>query len=102
MIQFQIDNFDVELATKNCLKDNNIQYYGFIMNAQDKVKVAIENNIDIFIDDAIKNCANMAEAGIKTFIMDSIINLNYQNDKLTRVYSWPHLYQEISKLKEVN
>ena len=100
--RFQMDNFDVESASKNWLKDNNIQYDEFIMNAQDKVIVAKQNNIDIFIDDAIKNCENMAEAGIKTFIMDSIINLNYQNDKLTRIYSWPHLYQEISNLKEVN
>ena len=100
--RFQMDNFDVESGTKKWLKDNNIQYDEFIMNAEDKVKVATENNIDIFIDDAIKNCDNMAEAGIKTFMMDSIINLNYQNDKITRVYSWPHLYQEILNLKEVN
>ena len=100
--RFQMNNFDVELETKRWLKENNIQYDKFIMNAQDKVSIAKQNNIDIFVDDAIKNCADMADTGIKTFIMDSIINLNYQNDKLTRVYSWPHLYQEISNLKEVN
>ena len=100
--RFQMDNFDVESETKKWLKNNNIKYDKFIMNAQDKVSVAKQNYIDIFIDDAIKNCDDMAEAGIKTFIMDSIINSNYQNDKLTRVYSWPHLYQEISNLREVN
>lgn len=100
--RFQIENFDVESATKKWLKYNNIQYDEFIMNAQDKVSIAKQNNIDVFVDDAIKNCTDMAEVGIKTFIMDSIINLNYQNSKLTRVYSWPHLYQEIINLKEVN
>lgn len=100
--RFKIENFDVEALTSKWLKENNIQYDELIINAQDKVKVAKEKKLDIFIDDAIKNCADMAETGIKTYMMDSIINLNYQNNKITRVYSWPHMYQEILKLKEDN
>ena len=100
--RFQIDKFDVETETTKWLKENNIQYDELIINAQDKVTVAKDKGVDIFIDDAIKNCTNMAEAGIKTFIMDSIVNVNYKNDKLTRVYSWPHVYQEILKQKEEN
>ena len=100
--RFPIENFDVEGETKEWLEENNIEYDEFIMNAQDKVTVAKSKNVDIFIDDAIKNCVSMSETGIKTFMMDTIINLNYQNEKITRVYSWPHLYQEIMKLKEEN
>lgn len=44
----------------------------------------------------------MAEAQIKTYMMDTIINFNHKNDKVKRVYSWPHLHQEITKFKEEN
>lgn len=100
--RFEIDNFSVESETKKWLKENNIKYDELIINAQDKVAVVKDKEVNLFIDDSIKNCADIAQAGIKTFMMDSIVNLNYKNDRLTRVYSWPHLYQEISNLKEVN
>lgn len=100
--RFPSDKFDVEELTKRWLKDNKINYDKLILNAQDKVKFAKDNQVDVFIDDSIKNCKAMSEANIKTYMMDTIINLNDKNDKVKRVYSWPHLYQEIMKLKEEN
>lgn len=100
--RFPSNKFDVEGLTKKWLKDNKINYDELILNAQDKVKLAKDNNVDIFIDDSIKNCREMADANIKTYIMDTIINLNYKNDKVERVYSWPHIYQEITRYKEEN
>ena len=51
----------------------------------------------MFVDDSFKNCVQMLEKGIHTYIFDTRINENLENEKLQRVYSWPHFYQEIEK-----
>lgn len=98
--RFPSDKFDIKELTLRWLKENNINYDELIVNVEDKVKTAKDKHIDLFVDDSIRNCENMAKAEIKTYIMDTIINLNDKNNKVKRVYSWPHLYQEITKFKE--
>ncbi len=98
--RFDTEKSNVEGVTKKWLEDNLIPYDKLILNAQDKVKIAQEKDIDIFVDDSISNCESMANVGIKTYMMDFVVNCNYKNDKVTRVYSWPHLYQEIKKYEE--
>ena len=93
------NKFDVEKYTEQWLEKYNIKYDKLIINAQDKVVVAKDNNIDIFVDDSIKNCMEMSKNNIETFIMDSIVNKEFEDKSIKRVYSWPHLYQEIEKLK---
>ena len=58
---------------------------------------------EIFIDDSCRNCKDIAyNSNAKVFIMDTRVNQNLEDEKITRVYSWPHLYKEIKKLKEEN
>ncbi len=95
--RFPSDKFDIKELTIQWLKDNKINYDELIVNAQDKVEVAKKKQIDIFVDDSIRNCEKMSEAQIETYIMDTIINVNYDNEKIKRIYSWPHFYQEIEK-----
>lgn len=97
--RFPSDNFDVKDLTINWLKDNDIYYDELIVNAQNKVEIAKNKKIDIFVDDSISNCEKMEKAQIKTYMMDTIINLNYKNDAIKRVYSWPHLYKQIHNYK---
>ena len=94
------EKFDVEDLTEKWLMVNEIYYDRLIVNVQDKVELAKNENIEIFVDDSIKNCEEIAKSNIKTFMMNSIINVNYENEKIKRVYSWPHLYQEIKKYIE--
>lgn len=68
--RFPSDKFDVKELTLKWLQDNKINYDELILNAQDKVEVAKNKNVDVFIDDSIKNCTEMAETQIKTYIMD--------------------------------
>ena len=70
------------------------------MSVLNKDEVAQDNNIDIFIDDNITNCLNVAKTGIKTYIMDGLINCNFKDENIERIYSWPHLYQAINKYKK--
>ena len=98
--RFLSDKFDVEKLTKDWLEKYGIPYDKLILNSQNKVIAAKENDIDIFVDDSIKNCTEMAHVGIKTYMMDTIINKNFENENIERVYSWPHLYQKIENYKK--
>lgn len=100
--RFPSEKFDVKELTMKWLKENKIDYDELIINAQDKVEVAKNKKIDLFLDDSIHNCEKMSEAKIRTFMMDSIINLNYKNDTIQRIYSWPHYYQKIHDIEEEN
>lgn len=91
---------EVEKITKKWLEDNEIIYDKLILNAGTKLESCQKYNIDIFIDDSFKNCKELAENGIKTFIMDSKTNGKYDDEKITRVYSWPHVCQEVSKIEK--
>ena len=99
--RFLSDKFDVEKLTKEWLEKYKIPYDKLILNSQNKVIVAQENEIDIFIDDSIKNCTQMANAEIKTYMMDTIVNKDFENENIERVYSWPHLYQKIENYKKI-
>ena len=81
----------------------NVKYDKLIINAKEKLKFVKENNIEIFIDDSCRNCKDIEyNSNAKVFIMDTRVNQNLEDEKITRVYSWPHLYKEIKKLKEEN
>lgn len=98
--RFLSSKFDIEQATKKWLEENEIEYEGIYLNVSDKAKVIKENNIDILIDDNINNCLNAVENGIKTYIMDSLVNYSFKDERIERIYSWPHLYQVINRYKE--
>lgn len=90
-------NFSVKDATLDWLKENNIKYDDIVFNASDKGKVALEKKLDLFIDDSFKNCQDVANAGIKTFIMHTRTNKCLEDEKVTRVYSWPDIYNRIER-----
>ena len=77
-----------------------ILYDELILNAGTKLESCKKYNIDLFIDDSFKNCKELTENGIRTFIMDSQTNQKYNDEKITRVYSWPHICQEVSKIEK--
>ena len=74
-----------------------MHYDKLIVKAQNKGEVAEQNNVDVFVDDSLKNCLSVASKGIKTFIMDNRCNANSNSELVSRVYTWPHLEQEIRK-----
>ena len=98
--RFPSNKFNIEELTKEWLEKYAIPYDKLILNSENKVIAAKENDIDIFVDDSIKNCTQMANAEIKTYMMDTIVNKDFENENIERVYSWPHLYQKIESYKE--
>lgn len=89
---------DTKKITEKWLEKNNIHYDKLIINAKDKLKVAKENNIDIFIDDSYRNCKNIVDnSDIKVFMMNSRVNTMLNDVKIKRVFSWPEIYHLINK-----
>ncbi len=91
----------VENATKQWLETHHILYDKLIMNSQDKSKVAVEENIDLLIDDSIVHCLSVAKKNIKTFLYTTVCNQGCEVLNLERVYSWPQIYKKYqgSKIK---
>ena len=91
---------NVEEITEQWLVDNKVEYDGLFLNASDKLQIAKENNIDIFIDDSFKNCKGIVDnTDIKVYMMNSRANENINDNKIERVYSWPELYNLINNIK---
>lgn len=95
--RFYTENFNVEEVTKRWLEENKIPYNKLMINARNKAEVVKQEKIEIFVDDNIRNCEEIANIGVKTYMMDSMLNRNYKNERIERVYSWPHLNQKIAK-----
>ena len=98
--RFPSEKFNIEELTKGWLKKYDIPYDKLILNSENKVITAKEHCIDIFVDDNIKNCTEMAKVGIKTYIMDTIVNKDFKDENIERVYSWSHLYQKIENYRK--
>lgn len=87
----------VKDLTEKWLKEKEIPYDVLLVNAGTKKEAAMQNKLDVFVDDSFENCVSVAEIGIKTYIMDSRYNKELEDSRIKRVYSWPHLEQELRK-----
>lgn len=93
------DYGQINEITKKWLEQNNVKYDKLILESFNKAEKCIENNIDVFIDDGIKNCKQVYEAlKIPTYMFDSIYNQKEENTHIKRVFSWEEIYNEIRKL----
>lgn len=92
------EKFDIREVTKKWIQKNSIPYDKLIVNAENKLVAAKQENIDVFIDDTFKNCKILSDNGIRTYLMDSRMNRGFEDEKITRVYSWPHLYMKLTDM----
>lgn len=94
--RWDMPNDDIQGITKQWLIENNIEYDELIINSSDKLQWVKEKNIDIFIDDSFNNCKSIVEnSNAKVYMMTSRVNVNFNYEKITRVYSWPEVYSLI-------
>jgi len=92
---------NVKEITEQWLRDNNVVYDELIINASDKLKIAQEKKIDIFIDDSFNNCKSIAdETEAKVYLMNTKINEKLSAENIKRVYSWPEVYNLINQKEE--
>lgn len=95
--RYRVEGFDVEGTTKKWLEKNNILFDKLIINSHNKLEIAERENIDIFIDDSIRNCSMLLEGNIKTYMYTTEYNKFFENEKLNRVYSWNEFYEMIKE-----
>ncbi len=87
------ENYDPYGMTAKYLEEHNIGYTKLVINAKDKSVAAIEENIDLFIDDSLKHIGKVSEKGIPALLFETNYN---RNDKLYRhVKSWKEIYNVI-------
>ena len=82
--RFDDNTKKAEKVTKKWLEKNEIKYNKLFMGHLDKRKIAQENQIDIFIDDNFSTCKEIADLGIKTFMMDSKLNKGKENKRYSK------------------
>lgn len=78
------------------LKRNHVPFDKLIVNARDKAKQCILENIDVFIDDNTQICKSVAKTGIRTYQFETLFNKRVKT--LDKVESWEDLYNKISKI----
>ena len=94
--RWEADNFDVIKATKDWIERNNVPCDKLIINAENKLIAAKQENVDLFIDDSFSNCQMVSQSGIRTFLMDTRANAGLEDKNIERVFSWPHIYMKVS------
>ena len=86
-----------EEMTRKWLEKYEIYYDKLILTGRhEKGPVCKENNIDIMIEDSIKNCEDIENNGVKCYIMNT--RYNQEETRFERVKTWNEIYSKISKL----
>lgn len=89
--EFHDDPYEL---SKKWLDGNNIEYDKLIVNAREKAPVCKAENIDLFIDDQLFNCMQIAKEGIKTI---RISNEKKELDNVVNVKNWEDIYKYIKE-----
>ena len=69
-----------------------------IINSQNKLEIAKQEKIDLFIDDSIRNCEMISSGNTKTYMMTTENNKYYENNNISKVNSWNEFYENIKEV----
>lgn len=90
-----------EKMTREWLEKYDIYFDRLILTGRhEKGPVCKENNIDIMIEDSIKNCEDIENNGVKCYIMNT--RYKQEETRFERVKTWNEIYSKISKLYKKN
>ena len=87
---------DAYKISETWLKQKNVKFDKLIVGAEDKAKICLENNIDVFIDDLVNNCKKVSETKAKVLMFNS--PYNQEEKECKRVYNWDEVYEEIKNV----
>ena len=96
-----INEIDIYNITETWLNKNGILFDKLFVT-DNKKQIVEQENVEIFIDDKYKLCSNMP-SNVITFLFQSLKNYNIDlyGTNITRVYSWPHVYQKIKQIESL-
>ena len=85
-----------DLIVSEYLEKNNIPYDSIITKSNDKYVYL--DDVDYFIDDAIRNCEDALEkTNVKVIMMGTNKIKDYENDKIFKTNSWKEIFNYITK-----
>ncbi len=92
----EIDAFKI---SENWLKKYNLNFDKMYVGIENKAEIAVKENIDLFIDDSIRNCEEVSAVGIKSYLFNAETNKHInQDNNIDRVYSWEEIYSKSKAL----
>lgn len=90
------DYANSEKISEKWLEKHGIQYDKMFIGLENKAPKALEEKIDLFIDDSIRNYKEVSSVGIKSLLFKSEVNSrNEESKKLDMVNSWDEIYDRI-------
>ena len=91
-----IDFDDSYKTTYDYLTANGIKFDKLIVNASNKAKECVLENIDLFIDDDTMNCKAVKKKGIATLQMKAIFSKGSKD--IRKVNDWEEVYKIVQEM----
>jgi len=88
---FHVDPY---MQSKRWLDKYGFIYDRIIVNARNKRQVCLNEKIDLYIDDQLKNCLSILNGGIPIIMIS-----NEKNKDITTLSNWQDIYNYISNNK---
>lgn len=95
-----IENCNAEAITVDTFKKYGIPYDKLIINAKDKLNFIKDNKIDIYIEDSYETVVELLENNIPALLMNTKMNADIKDDRVTRVNNWHEIYDYIKGLEK--
>ena len=91
-----ISAFDI---SKKWLDEYGIKYDKIYTDIEVKDEIAVNEKIDLFIDDSFNQCKVVTKSGIKSYLFDSETNRHIVPDQhIERVLSWEEIYNKTKRM----
>lgn len=80
--------------------EEGISFNKYYWKQEDKLEVAMNEKIDVMIDDSYDVCKKLSSNGIKTiYFRDKDMKVLEQNDSLKEVSNWGEIYRYIKEMQ---
>lgn len=83
-------------VTKRLIAEQHLPCDAMVFNSVDKLKDCREQQVELMIDDSVKNCTDIAAGGIPTLLFTSSVNKD-DDTPLDRVETWLQLESYVTQ-----
>ena len=90
-----IDHSDPYKESIEYLDKHHIRYDKVLTNIKDKSIACKDENVEVFIDDSVRHCDEVADAGIETLLFETYYNKEY--DRVKHVRDWQEIYEYLKR-----
>lgn len=87
-------------AAQKILERENITFDKYYWKIQNKAEICKKENIDIMIEDSLKNCEEIAKENIQTIYLRDSNMKPANNEKIKECYIWGEIYRYIKEISK--